>query len=78
MTVDAIQDAIRHLSESERRRISAWLEELEAQTWDEEIERDFSPGGRGTGLLDEVKKEIEDGKALTMQEPFTNLGKPRA
>jgi len=68
MTVETIQEAIKQLPESERRRLADWLEELEAQDWDAQIERDFSPGGPGTPFLEEVKREIAEGKTQTFEE----------
>ena len=75
MTVEAIQGAIKDLSESERQRLADWFEELEAQAWDEQIERDFSPGGRGMPFLESVKREIEEGKTLTFEEGLANFRK---
>ncbi len=45
-----------------------WLEELEEAAWDAEMERDFSPGGRGHRLLEEVEQEINQGKITPMDE----------
>ena len=47
MTVEAIKEAIVQLSESERKELAGWFDELEEEAWDKEMERDFSPGGRG-------------------------------
>ena len=76
MTVEAIQDAIQHLPGAERRRLADWLEEMEAKAWDAEIERDFSHDGRGATFLEEVKREIAEGKARPMEEGFAPLRKP--
>jgi len=64
MTVDAIKEAIAHLSEADRKQLADWFEELEERAWDEEIERDFSPGGRGMPLLAELEREIEEGRPM--------------
>lgn len=68
MTVEAIKDAIVHLSESERKQLVDWFEELEEDAWDRQMERDFSPGGRGAHLLEEVKADISAGRAKPMDE----------
>jgi hypothetical protein len=77
MTVDAIQDAIKQLPEPERRRLADWLEGLEAQAWDEQIERDFSPGGPGIPFLEEVKREIAEGKTQSFEEGLRQFHKSR-
>jgi hypothetical protein len=48
MTVQAIQDAIKQLPEPERRQLADWFEELEAQEWDDQIERISLPAGRAS------------------------------
>jgi hypothetical protein len=34
--------------------------ELEEQAWDAEMERDFSPGGRGEHLIEKINQEIDN------------------
>jgi len=31
---------------------------------------DFSPGGRGTGLVEKVKRDIAEGKAVPLEDGF--------
>jgi len=68
MTVQAIKAAIEQLTESERRELADWFEQLEEAAWDAEMEQDFSPGGRGHSLVERIDREIDEGK-------FTPLGK---
>jgi hypothetical protein len=68
MTVEAIKAAIEQLSDPERRQLAEWLAELEEQAWDAEMERDFSPGGRGERLLEEINQEINEGKISSLRE----------
>jgi hypothetical protein len=63
MTLEAIKDAIQRLSQGERRQLAGWFAEIEAAAWDEEIERDFAPGGRGESLMGGIMQEIAEGKA---------------
>jgi hypothetical protein len=56
MTVEAIKDAIVHLPEPERKQLADWLEEMEEQAWDRQMEQDFAPGGRGAHLLEEIDR----------------------
>ncbi len=61
-TIEKIQDEILSLSNSEKLRLSKWIADLEAGAWDQEIENDFSQGGRGRELLDRVKSDYTSGK----------------
>lgn len=45
------------LPEEERLALESWLSE----GWDAQIEADFSPGGDGMALLEEVDAQIEAG-----------------
>ncbi|MBZ5620608.1 MAG: hypothetical protein LAQ69_18065 [Acidobacteriia bacterium] len=78
MTVEAIKEAIAHLSEADRRQLADWFEELEERAWDEEIKRDFSPGGRGMPLLAELEREIGDGKTRPIEEVCAERRKQKA
>ena len=64
MTIQAIKDAILALPEKDRLELESWL----ADHWDEQMTRDFSPGGRGADLVERVDAEIEAGN-------FRPLGK---
>jgi hypothetical protein len=61
MTLDAIKEAIRHLPEDDRHKLSDWFGEMEDAVWDSEIARDFSPGGRGEEFLKELQLEASGG-----------------
>ena len=68
MTLKTLKEAIEHLPKQEQNALLRWLEEREEAAWDEEIERDFSPGGRGMPLLEKVKADIREGKFKPMEE----------
>ena len=68
MTVEAIKQEIGRLSEPERKLLLDWLEELEEEAWDREMEQDFAPGGRGAHLLEEVKADIAAGRTKPMDQ----------
>ena len=78
MTVDAIKEAINQLSEADRKELVAWFEQLEEEAWDEEIERDSSPGGRGVALLRELETEIEEGKTQPFEDGWADRNKRKA
>ena len=77
MTVEGIKDAIKQLSESDPRKLVDWFEEIEEQSWDKQIERDFSPGGRGMPLLAELELELAEGKTRPMEEGLAERRKSR-
>jgi hypothetical protein len=68
MTVEAIKDAIVHLSERERKQLADWFEDLEEDAWDRQMEQDFAPGGRGAHFAGEVKADIAAGRTKPMHE----------
>ena len=71
MKLQAIKEAIQHLPEEERRELVGWFETMEEAVWDQEIKRDFAPGGRGEPLLKEIRREISEGKASPLEEGLT-------
>ena len=68
MTVEAIKDAITHLSDQERKQPADWFEELEEQAWDRRMEQDFAPGGRGAHLLEKIDRQIDAGNFTSLEE----------
>jgi hypothetical protein len=67
-----IQHAIVELPAEEQTALAAWIVDRDSARWDEEIERDFSPGGAGMELLDRVRKQVRDG----LSQPLSG-GRPR-
>jgi hypothetical protein len=70
MTLAAIKEAIEQLPPDEQTILVNWLSERDWKAWDEQIERDFSPGGRGVPLLAELEREIAEGKTRPLEEGF--------
>jgi hypothetical protein len=62
MDVETIKAAIERLSQTERRALADWLQEIEDQAWDAEMDGDFSPGGRADWLAAKIDREIDEGK----------------
>ena len=56
-----IQHAIEDLPKDQQAALAAWLSERNHAEWEAEIERDFSPGGAGIALLEEMKAEAREG-----------------
>jgi hypothetical protein len=61
MTLAEIKDRINELSDTERAELAAWLLSVDREAWDRQIEADFSPGGAGMKLLEEVDSAIQKG-----------------
>ena len=78
MTLDAIKEAIEQLEPEQQTLLASWLSERDWKAWDEQIERDFSPGGRGMPLLAELEQEIAEGKTRPMDEGFAERRKSGA
>jgi hypothetical protein len=68
MTIEALKAAIVHLPAEQKAALAAWIVEQDMKSWDEQIEIDFSPGGKGMALLDEVKTDIRTGKFKPFEE----------
>jgi hypothetical protein len=62
MTVEAIKEAIASLSEQERASLAAWMIQQDYDEWDLRMAQDFSPGGRGHQIVDQVSRDIDQGK----------------
>jgi hypothetical protein len=78
MTVEAIKEAITGLPEQERHSLAVWLNEIDYDPWDKEMVEDFSPGGRGHHLVEQVKRDIAEGKARPIEEGFAARRKSRS
>jgi hypothetical protein len=59
MSLVEVQQAIEKLSEEDQAALVAWLERRDREVWDRQITRDFSPGGAGMTLLEQVDAEID-------------------
>jgi hypothetical protein len=62
MDLIEIQQAIEELPPDEQAELAAWVAERDQAQWDAELERDFSPGGAGNALLEEMKADRRAGK----------------
>jgi hypothetical protein len=68
MDLAQIQHAIEELPKEQQAELTAWLAERDQAEWDAEIERDFSPGGSGVALLEEMKADARAGKFRPFEE----------
>ena len=74
MSLETLKSAIVDLPNEERHSLATWINGLDHDDWDQEMVRDFSPGGRGAHLVERVKLEIAEGKAHPVREGFPMLG----
>lgn len=65
MDLAEIQRAIEALPKDQQAKLVSWLAERDQAEWDREIERDLSPGGAGTALLEEVKADARARKSAS-------------
>jgi hypothetical protein len=63
MNLAEIQRAIETLPKDQQAALATWLSERDQAQWDAEIERDFSPGGAGMALVEEMKSDARAGRS---------------
>ena len=78
MTLDSIKEAIQLLPVEERRKLADWFDEIEEAAWDEEMRRDFAPGGRGESFANQIRQEIAGGRATPLQDGLASRRTPRS
>ena len=64
--IDDIKQAVTQLSPAELKAFREWFEELEAQLWDEQIERDVK-AGKLDKLADEAIAEHRAGRTRRLR-----------
>ncbi len=62
MTLKTIKEAIEQLPKEEKGALLDWLNRRDLREWDAQIEEDFSSGGAGMALLQDVDRRIEQGR----------------
>jgi hypothetical protein len=61
MSLTEIEEAVDKLSPEELAKLAAHIARRDKVAWDQEIEQDFSPGGKHVKVLKKVDAEIEAG-----------------
>lgn len=69
MTIDALKGAITGLPDEDKIALAAWLNIQTMDEWDQQMARDFAPGGRGSHVMEKVKRDIRAGKFTPMTPP---------
>ena len=82
MTLEDIKEAVVHLSGPERQQLAEWFGELQEDEWDRQMEKDFSPGGRGAHLVERIDREIDrtiaTGNVTSLEEGLRTRREQRA
>jgi hypothetical protein len=66
MSLAEIKNAVAELSPPELAELAAFIQTQDGLSWDQEIEQDFSPGGKHHALLAEVDAAIDAGEATKL------------
>lgn len=61
MSLAEIEQAVDKLSRDELAKLAAYIARQDKLGWDEQIEEDFSPGGKHAAALERVDAEIDAG-----------------
>ena len=61
VTLTAIKSAIEELPDKQQGALLDWLLSRDREEWDKQIAEDFSAGGRGARLFEEVDAAIDRG-----------------
>ena len=61
MSLAEIEKAVDALSPEELAKLAAYIARHDKFAWDEQLERDFLPGGKHAAVIDKVDAEIDAG-----------------
>jgi hypothetical protein len=61
MSLAEIEKAVDELSPKELTKLAAYITRRDKLAWDQEIEEDFSPGGKHGKTLEKIDAEIDSG-----------------
>jgi cytochrome c553 len=66
VSLTEIEQAVKGLSREELAKLAAFIARQDKLAWDEELEQDFSPGGKHASALEKIDAEIESGNFTPM------------
>ena len=66
VSLTEIEEAVKKLSREELAKLAAFIARQDKLVWDEELEEDFSPGGKHAAALEKIDAEISAGKFRPM------------
>jgi hypothetical protein len=66
MSLAEIEKAVKDLTPAELTKFAAYINRQDKLGWDEQLEEDFSPGGKHAEALRRIDAEIDAGKFMPM------------
>lgn len=66
MSLAEIEKAVDRLSREELAKLAAYIARHDKAAWDEELERDFSQGGKHAAALEKIDAEIDAGNFTSL------------
>lgn len=67
MSLAEIEKAVEDLTPEELAKLAAYIARHDKLAWDEQLEHDFSPGGKHAETLQKLDAEIDAGKFTDLQ-----------
>ena len=61
MSLTEIEEAVRGLNREELAKLAAYISKQDKLSWDEQLEEDFSPGGKHASAVEKIDAEIDAG-----------------
>jgi hypothetical protein len=61
VSLTEIEEAVRGLNREELAQLAAYIAKQDKLSWDEQLEDDFSPGGKHASALEKIDAEIDAG-----------------
>lgn len=66
MSLAEIEEAVKGLNREELAKLVAYIARQDKLVWDDELEEDFSPGGKHSATLEKIDAEIDAGNFRPM------------
>jgi SOS-response transcriptional repressor LexA len=61
VSLTEIEEAVKSLSPQELAKLAAYIARQDKLSWDEQLEKDFSPGGKHAPVSEKIDAEIDAG-----------------
>jgi hypothetical protein len=61
VSLTEIEEAVKGLNREELAKLAAYIAKQDKLAWDEQLEEDFSPGGKHASALEKIDAEIDAG-----------------
>jgi hypothetical protein len=66
VSLTEIEKAVKELSREDPAKLAGFIAQQDKLVWDEELEQDFSPGGKHAAVLEKIDAEIDAGNFRPM------------